>query len=391
MKTSFCYAFEELSEDLPRPPKAALRAMFSAGILVSPRGWKQVRNETRQALALEGTKEKVNREMVGELLKEAPPGQIRLVSKAADPSSDTVPAPLANALGPMRTINSVEWASLRSLDRYVLASLAANTRLLWKALDEMARTPGSKLSKRVVEPWSGSLARCELVMRADAIDRLMSPALLGGRAFVLARAAGVRAARRVSDTFDLQVDTVAGPAELDWTQDKKSGALLWQAHVSTWDGEFFPAASLVAVSTAAIALFDMAKELDPRGRIGMASIAEEPWQVGGNDREEATAVYCSLPIVDSPMHSADRDGAVSDPQRSPAPDPSPYSQVESTPRPPPNVVVKEPTAPESSREPKAVDKPWTPRNFMMMLLVSMVVVAVVSTILSVAVVRMLMK
>ncbi|MBI5536135.1 MAG: hypothetical protein HY898_25665 [Deltaproteobacteria bacterium] len=410
MKTRFCYGFEELSDDLPRPPKAALRAMFSAGILVSPRGWKQLTNETRQALSLEGARDKVNIPMVADLLKEAPPGQIRLVSKTADPPHDQVPAPLANALGPMRTIPPAEWASLRALDRYVLASLAANTRLLWKALEEMARMPGSKLSKRVVEPWSGSLARCDLVLLPEAIERLTSSRFLDGRAFVLARAAGVRAARRVADTLDMRADTVTGPAELDWALDKKGGMLLWQAHVSTWDGEFYPAASLLAVSTAAVALYDMAKELDPHGIISNARIAEEPWQVGHTDREEATSVYSAENHPEMFSQRAEHGSeepppstlstaamaldtiAVSRPQPGPDDSHGPYSSPEpEAPAPPPNLVIDGDRMSERASLRPQGDQRLNPRTFMLMLMASMIVVALISTVVSVVVVRMLMK
>jgi cyclic pyranopterin phosphate synthase len=400
MKTRFSYAFEELTDDLPRPPKAALRAMFAAGILVAPKGWKQLTNETRQALALEGTRDRINVVMVAELLKEAPPGMIRLVAKDREPPPDLVPAPLAKALGPMRTISTPEWASLRALDRYVLATLASNTRLLWRALEEMAHTPGSQLSRKIAQPWSGSLAHCELTLHPRALERLSSPGFLEGRAFVLARAAGVRAARKVSDILDLQADAVAGPAELDWNR-RPSAAIVWQAHVSTWDGEFFPAASLLAVNTAAIALYDMAKELDPHAVIGSASIAEEPWQCGQSEREEPTAVYnanASSEVVklreerrsagDSGTHQAQAEAKRQRHDRLDTNEPDPFSNRQPL-APPPNMA--EPQADRDSTHPPAVAGRMSTRTFMLLLMISMLLVAIVSTVVSVVVVKMVVR
>jgi len=292
MKTRFSYAFEELTEELQRPPKAALRAMLAAGIMVAPRGWQALGIDVRQAIAVAGMHDVVNIAMVQELARFIPPTFLKLVPRMADPPREQ-PAPvLVNALGPMRTLSPQEWAALSALDRYALDSLAINTRLLWRALEEISRAPNSPLTKTAPQPWSGALARCEVYLRPEAFRQLMHPDYLAGRAMVLARVAGVRAARRAAELFDLQAETVAGPAELDWCATRNQGVLLWQGHVSTWEGAFYPAASLLAVSTAGVAVYDMAKEFDPHASISGAGIAEEPWKVGAvDDREEATSVY----------------------------------------------------------------------------------------------------
>lgn len=415
MKTRFSYAFEELTEDLPRPPKAALRAMFAAGILVSPKGWKTLSAETRQALALEGTRDTVNMVMVSELLKEAPPGQIRLVARTTDPSADSVPAPVLKALGPTRTISLPQWASLRALDRYVIASLSANTRLLWRALDELAAVPGSQLPKSGGQSWSGALARCEVHCHPNAIERLSSPEYLDGKAFVLARVAGVRAARRASDLFDLQSETATGPAELDWGPTKQAGVLLWQGHVSTWDGEFFPAASMLAVSAAAVALYDMVKELDPTASIGAAGIVEEPWRVGGAggfDREESTAVYSAKnnprlfaareappepPAQDATAHATPQKAAPelkASKQAAAGATPPPISSKDSSKRQSADLSdtgdMIDDLVPGAKRR-RSRRGGMSTRTFIVALVVSMLAVAVVSTVISVAVIRVMMK
>lgn len=292
MKTKFSYAFEELTQELSRPPKSAMRAMFCAGIMLSPKGWQSLSVDTRQALAVAGMHDAINEAMVRQLLNEASPSCMKMVPRLQDPPRHELPKGLLGALGLMRTITIEEWAALSTLDRFVLDSLSHNTRLLWRAVEEIARKPDSPLRRLPSKPWSGALARCEVFVRPEARQQMLSPKFLGGRATLLARAAGVRAARRAARFFDLQVEVVTGPTELDWAISRSSGVMLWQGHVSTWDADFFPAASLLAVSTAAVAVYDMIKDIDPHAFITGAGIAEESWKVGTSDeREEATALY----------------------------------------------------------------------------------------------------
>ncbi|HEX7667806.1 MAG TPA: hypothetical protein VF407_24935, partial [Polyangiaceae bacterium] len=77
------------------------------------------------------------------------------------------------------------------------------------------------------------------------------------------------------------------------------GRVIWQAHVSSWDGSFFGAASLVAASTAAVALADIVAESDPRVEIEKSRIVEEPWQVGGDQREQPTTLFSAKQIRQS--------------------------------------------------------------------------------------------
>ncbi|RYE91239.1 MAG: hypothetical protein EOO75_09045, partial [Myxococcales bacterium] len=274
------YDFEDIGPDLDRPPFAALRALQAVGVLVTPRGWQQVEVEARQVLVEEGSRERVDLLAVRTIANGIAANQIKLVSRSVDPSRDELPVELAKALGPQRAIPLHEWQGITALDRFMLASLSYNTRLLWRALDELER--GGKLERRRRGAWSGAVARCELITRPDVLAQFMDPRFLEGRGPVLARGAGRRAARRASEIFDLQVDVEVGPIELDWGALDQPGGMLWQAHVSGWDGSFLPAASLQAAITAAVAVHDMIKELDPRASISVATIAEEPWQVGGD-------------------------------------------------------------------------------------------------------------
>jgi molybdenum cofactor biosynthesis enzyme len=292
MTEMILYAFEDLTDDLPRPPMVAVRALLQAGLLPSPRGWAALPVETRTAIARHGLQGLVDVAGVRALAEQVPPRHIKLVSRSRDPDPDHVPPELTRALGPTRGISDGEWRALRAVDRSVLWSLTSNTRLLARAYDELAVAIGRPKNSRQTL-WSGAIAHCELHVKAAALDRLVSDELLDGRAFVLARVAGIRSARRVSETFDLHAESGTGPVELDWTIYRDKESVLWQAHVSTWDGAFFPAAALLAATTAATALFDMIKDDDPAAHLMTADIREEAWRVGdeGTRDEEATTVY----------------------------------------------------------------------------------------------------
>jgi hypothetical protein len=61
--------------------------------------------------------------------------------------------------------------------------------------------------------------------------------------------------------------------------------LLWQAHVSSAQSEFFPAASLLAAVTAGVAIFDMLGAQEPGVDvvIDAAMVREERWLIGDED------------------------------------------------------------------------------------------------------------
>jgi len=136
--------------------------------------------------------------------------------------------------------------------------------------------------------------------------------LLGGQALILARTAGVRAARHAHEILDGYAEKYAGPVELDSRIDLQEGACVFQAHVSTSDGEFFGAASVFAVATAAAALRDAVSSRDPKSTIEHVTLREEAWSVGNAAfGDEATTVAAN------PRYLAARPG-----MGMPAPEPS---------------------------------------------------------------------
>ncbi len=111
-------------------------------------------------------------------------------------------------------------------------------------------------------------------------QRIVHPKVLEGRALLLARTAGIRAARNGALPLDLHGDTPTGVVEIGSQIERRHQdmTVIWQAHVSTVEGAFFPAAALLGATTAATALVSIvATELSDSASIERARIADEPW------------------------------------------------------------------------------------------------------------------
>ncbi len=321
------YAFEEIGPDLARPPLAARRAMLGSGVAVPLDTWQALPLEARQQIANEGTKlamsEFVVKNAVSSVLK-----RVRFMGPVKDPRIDVVPQGVMDAVRQLRPLTLPEWQQLSPLDRYTLVAVSSNSRLLYRALEEMTTGPASTLSSIKLRPWIGPLAHAEVRMSRAALGELAGGMIKSGKAVVLARAAGIRAARGAHDVLDGYAEKWAGPVELDARLDAEMCGYVWQAHVSTVDGEFFAAASILAASTAAIALRDAIAERDPTSSIGEVSQRNEAWSVGsGAFGDEATiamggkAAYAPRPTASNPQAAAvgDDDDVVAPPARTGVP------------------------------------------------------------------------
>jgi molybdenum cofactor biosynthesis enzyme len=287
------YAFEEIGPDLSRPPMAARRALLCAGVSVPLETWQSLPIEVRRALVEEGTRPVVSevtvKNLVSPVLK-----RIRFMGPVKDPPMDAIPPPVFEALRSFRPLSADEWRRLSPLDRYIFVALAGNSRLLYRAMEELG---SGVLTSVKLKPWVGPLARAQVVAQIPALAELSAGHLMDGKALVLARTAGVRAARRAHEILDGYAEVYAGPVELDSRIDLAEGHVVFQAHVSTVDGAFFGAASVFAVATACAALRDALAQRDPRSFIEQVGLREEAWSVGSSAfGEEATAVVSAKAV-----------------------------------------------------------------------------------------------
>jgi molybdenum cofactor biosynthesis enzyme len=302
MSSPFVFAFEELGDELPRPPLAALRLYNWAGAAITLRGWLALRPDQRAAIATEGSREVPSIEVARALLSQAPVRELQL--RRADPEFEAKPvAALEPALGLQRQLTALEWGALPPLGRFALNALASNARLAWRAFEELRLRASGPIGMPTL-PFRGLVASCEVHLgaqeptRTSLVGLLERGAMLNGRGMVLARAAGLRAARRVHELFDMHAERECGALELDARLDAKRGVVLWQSHASTWTGEFFSAAALLAATTAASCLFDMIVDVDPSVSLEAARITQDVWRVGPAEAEEATWFRSAPPRVE---------------------------------------------------------------------------------------------
>ncbi len=286
------YAFEQIDRELSRPPLASLRATHVSGLWLSHSQWAKLPDSVRRQLIKLGTAPKIKRGDVQSLVGSVLLKELHIGHYQEEPEEGEVPEVLGNAMGPGRSISLDFWQAIRPLDRFVLTWLATNTFLLMRAMDEIAVR--CRLFEYCVptDGWTGMVACCEVRADRTLVSNLESPDVFDGRACLLARAAGVRVARRTHEFLDLYANNIPGVIQLGWRREDMTevGVVRWQGHASTVEGEFFPAAAVLAVSTAAAALYDiLTSQLRGSARIDAVRLLEEPWIVGGVDGE-ATGV-----------------------------------------------------------------------------------------------------
>lgn len=284
------FAFEDLGNDLPRPPLSAIRFFRRSGIKLGLRSWQGLGIEVRWAMATEGSRNDIDPHIAKTLVRAIPLRDLELVDDRTTPEGEPAPG-LSESLGQPSDWTTRVWPTLPPFHRFVLNVLRNNKRLLWRAYAEML---GLRMLR---DDWRGPVAHTELLLNSggeaprELLRLLATERLLDGRGLLLARASGRRAARQAGELFDLHSDVATGAVELDWAVQIPTGTVLWQAHVSTHTGEFHSAASLVASTVAAVSLFDMLKTFDVRPVLREAKIVEEEWQVGRLDGEASTAVF----------------------------------------------------------------------------------------------------
>lgn len=300
MSDPVVFDFEEVDAELSRPPIAAQRAFLSIGVMITSRGWRALSPADRRAIAVAGSRGVIDQAVVQGLVSRVPIAEVKLCAKTDDPDRSVVPPRLQSAIGSVRPISTDEWERLTSLDRYMLNGLSSNPRLLWRALQELAKIPQHPLAASGRAPWArvealipSDVARAEVRMAHETVVALMGLEYLDGRAFVLARAAGRRVARATPAIYDLHAEDDIGPVDLDWAYEGPGKSVVWQAHASRVDGSFAAAASLGAAAAAALCLVDMVRDRDRTASVVLIRVAEEPWTVGtaADEEDSSTAIF----------------------------------------------------------------------------------------------------
>jgi cyclic pyranopterin phosphate synthase len=137
-----------------------------------------------------------------------------------------------------------------------------------------------------------AIARGEIRMAPATLDAIVGGKLKKGEALAAARIAGIMAAKRTHEMIPLCHQIALEVVEVDFTPDAANSALEIQARAVTDARTGVEMEALVAVSAAALTIYDMAKAIDKAMVIGAIRLVskhggrsgdytrdgEPPWQ-----------------------------------------------------------------------------------------------------------------
>lgn len=113
-----------------------------------------------------------------------------------------------------------------------------------------------------------AIARGEIRMQAATLDAIIGGKLKKGEALAVARVAGIMAAKRTHELIPLCHQLPLDDVEVEFRPDPVAPALAIQARTVTQARTGVEMEALIAVSAAALTIYDMAKALDRAMVIG---------------------------------------------------------------------------------------------------------------------------
>jgi cyclic pyranopterin phosphate synthase len=282
------YRFDEVDDRLELLPLAARRALDQIGRKLSREAWVSLPLPLRRQIVALGSAPAVDLELVSEavMLATPPPEAIDVV---ADPPADRVPADVRDAFGADMLLADAVWASLGALDRYALAKVARRGRpeRLRAAYEEIVGQTAvsthlaARGGARMVDVGQKgatlrrAVSRTEVTMNEEAFQRLRAHEVAKGDVLNVARIAGIMAGKRTSELIPLCHPLSLSKLTVDFELDLASRAVRVAATVEAFDRTGVEMESLVAVSVAALTIYDMLKSIDRAIVIGPTRLIEK--------------------------------------------------------------------------------------------------------------------
>ena len=127
-----------------------------------------------------------------------------------------------------------------------------------------------------------AVARATLEAKQATIDAIMSGTLKKGDALVVARIAGIMAAKKTSDLIPLCHPIALTRVEVDISE--QNGILIVTAAAETNDRTGVEMEAMTAASVAALTLYDMAKGIDRAMRVSAVELMEKSGGKSGDFR-----------------------------------------------------------------------------------------------------------
>jgi cyclic pyranopterin phosphate synthase len=298
------FAFEEPNSALAVLPLAARRALDAAGVRLSLEAWRGLSLDERRALIAAGAGPQVDFASVERLAERARPVPER-VAPAADP--EQIVAELAVAAGARRAELERAWPELTPLKRYALVKLARSKKTeaaerrarLERAFDELLPRSAPNLTHLTPEGEAHmvdvsqkqatprrAVARGFVAMKPETLAALKAGNTPKGDVLAVARIAGIQAAKRTPELIPLCHAVQLTGVEVELVPSAEPAGVSVTATARAFDRTGVEMEALVAVSAAALTLYDMLKAVDRGMRITNVELVAKSGGRSGDFRRE---------------------------------------------------------------------------------------------------------
>jgi cyclic pyranopterin monophosphate synthase len=296
------YTFDVDSERLDLVPLAARRALDHAGRKLSLASWQSLDLAERRALSELGSQAVVDVAAVTRVAANSSPPSSPCEA-ALDPARETPPPALVEAFAPFGRLSTAVWLSLDDLDRYALHKVAGRDNLERRSA-AYAEIVGYREVSTHLRPAGGvhmvnvaakavterrALAESRVSMSREAFELLQRQAVPKGDVLGIARVAGILAAKRTSDLIPLCHAVPLTHLSIDLELDAEAHAVRIVAHVHAVAQTGVEMEALVAVSHAALTVYDMLKAVDRGMQIGPTRLLEKSGGASGDFRAPPAA------------------------------------------------------------------------------------------------------
>ena len=120
-----------------------------------------------------------------------------------------------------------------------------------------------------------AVARGEILLRPDVIDKILDGSIPKGDVFQVARIAGVQAAKKTSDLIPLCHPLSITDVQVRFTADRDAGRITVETEVRAMDRTGVEMEALTAASVAALTVYDMCKAVQKDITIGPFILEEK--------------------------------------------------------------------------------------------------------------------
>ena len=294
------YAFDVDGERLDLVPLAARRALDHAGCRLSLAGWQSLDLDQRRELARLGSEVAVDVAEVARRAAQATPAA-SACEVALDPAAEAPAPALVEAFAPFGRLSPAIWLSLADLDRYALQKVTvhSNPERLRAAYAEIV---GYRQVSTHLRPAGGvqmvnvgakavtqrrAVAESRVSMNREAFELLQRQAVPKGDVLGIARVAGILAAKRTAELVPLCHAVPLTHLSVELQLDADTHSVCIEAHVHAEARTGVEMEALVAVSHAALTVYDMLKAVDRGMQIGPTRLLAKSGGASGDFRAGA--------------------------------------------------------------------------------------------------------